>query len=101
MLRWAFQTWLAERCRNTLFQVSHTPGGYGTVMVNVWMMTVRSYSWATAQTGSQSGSSSDISGGQIGKMPTGQSSLPQRRTSATDAWTSRPEARITLVRRSG
>ena len=42
MLRWAFQVWPAARCRNTLSQLSHAPGGYGTVMVNEWMTTVRS-----------------------------------------------------------
>src|SRR5262249_39760613 len=101
MLRWAFHTWPADRCRKTLFQVSHVPGGYGTVIVNEWMTTVRSNSWAAAQMGSQSGSSSEDSGGQMGKMPTGQSPLLQRRISATEAATSRGETRITLVSRSG
>ena len=101
MFRWAFHTWLAERTRNMLSQLSHMPGGYGTDMVNEWITTVRSCSWAAAQMGSQSGSSSVIPGGQTGKTPTGQVSLPQRRISATDAGTSRTETWSTLVRRSG
>jgi len=70
-------------------------------MVKEWMMTVRSYSCAAAQTGSQSGSSRDILGGQMGKIPTGHASLPQRRISATEPPASRPETRMTLVSRSG
>ena len=42
-----------------------------------------------------------MAGGQMGKMPTGQSSRPQRRISATEAATSRAETRTTLVSRSG
>ncbi len=44
MLRWAFHTWLAERTRNMLSQLSHMPGGYGIDMVKEWITTVRSYS---------------------------------------------------------
>src|SRR3989449_7630734 len=99
MLRWALQTWLAERTRNMLSQLSHMPGGYGIDMVKEWITTVRSYSCAAAQIGSQSGSSSVIPGGQTGKTPTGQVSLPQRRISATDAGTSRPETGSTLASR--
>src|SRR6266446_5388416 len=58
------------------------------------MTTVRSWASAVAQIGSHAGSSSDISGGQIGKMPTGQASFPQRSISATEAATSRAETRI-------
>src|SRR5713101_1708118 len=101
MLRCAFHTWPAARWRKTLSQVSHMPGGYGTVIVKEWMTTVRSYTSAVAQIGSHAGSSSDISGGQIGKMPTGQASSPQRRISATEAATSRAETRMRLVKRSG
>src|SRR4029434_10168433 len=46
MLRWAFHTWLADRTRNMLSQLSHMPGGYGTDMVNEWITTVRSCSCA-------------------------------------------------------
>ena len=101
MFRWAFHTCPAARWRKTLSQVSQRPGGYGTVMVKEWMITVRSCASAAAQMGSQSGSSSDISGGQMGKIPTGHACLPQRRTSATEPRGSRPETRMTLVRRSG
>src|SRR5262250_3469573 len=64
MLRWAFQTWLAERTRNMLSQLSHMPGGYGIDIVKEWITTVRSWSCAVAQMGSQSGSSSVMPGGQ-------------------------------------
>ena len=101
MLRCAFHTWPAERWRKTLSHVSHMPGGYGTVIVKEWITTVRSCSSAAAQIGSQSGSSSDSSGGQIGKMPTGQAAWAQRRISATDPAASRAETRMTLVNRSG
>src|SRR5438094_2364531 len=101
MLRWAFHTWLAERTRNMLSQLSHMPGGYGTDIVKEWITTVRSCSWAAAQIGSQSGSSSVIPGGQTGKMPTGHLSLPQRLISATDADPARTETCSTLVGRAG
>src|SRR5712691_2709853 len=101
MLRWAFHTWPAARWRKTLSQVSHMPGGYGTVIVNEWMTTVRSWASAAAQIGSHAGSSSDSSGGQIGKMPTGHGSFPQRSISATDEAASRAETRTRLVKRSG
>ena len=101
MLRCAFHTWPAARWRNTLSHVSHMPGGYGTVIVKEWITTVRSCSCAAAQIGSQSGSSSDSSGGQIGKMPTGQAARAQRRISATDPAASRGDTRMTLVNRSG
>ena len=48
------------------------------------MTTVRSCVCAAAQMGSHSGSSSVMAGGQIGRMPTGQSSFAQRPISATD-----------------
>ena len=86
---------------NTLSHVSQAPGGYGTVIVNEWITTVRSYACAAAQMGSQSGSSSDSSGGQIGKIPTGQACVEQRPISATAASASRAETSITPVRRSG
>src|SRR5215510_3574233 len=101
MLRCAFHTCPAERCKNTLFQLSNAPGGYGTVMVNEWMTTVRSRSCAALQMGSHSGASSDSSGGQIGKIPTGHGASAQRRISATDAAASRGETSSRLVRRSG
>src|SRR6266852_855792 len=101
MLRWAFQTWLAERTRNMLSQLSHIPGGYGIDIVKEWITTVRSSSCAAAQIGSHSGASSVIPGAQTGKMPTGHVSLPQRRISATDVGTSRAETWSTLVSRSG
>src|SRR5262245_10552246 len=101
MLRCAFHTWLAARWRNMLSHVSHTPGGYGGVIVNVWMTNVRSFASAAAQIGSQSGSSSDVWGGTIGKMPTGHSSRLQRSISVTEPATSRHVTRITLVSRSG
>src|SRR5258705_4096990 len=101
MLRWAFHTWLAERTRNMLFQLSHMPGGYGTDMVNEWITTVRSCSCAAAQMGFQSGSSRLIPGGHTGKMPTGQVSLPQRRVPATAPGASTAETWSTLVSRSG
>src|SRR5262245_45224359 len=97
MLRCAFHTWPAARWRNTFSHVSQAPGGYGIVIVNEWITTVRSYSCAAAQIGSQSGSSSDISGGQIGKMPTGHGCVEQRRISATDASASRAETSMTAV----
>src|SRR3989442_5324533 len=99
MLRWAFHTWLAERTRNMLFQLSHMPGGYGTDMVNEWITTVRSCAWAAAPMGSQSGSSRVIPGGQTGKTPTSQGSLPQRRNSATEAGTSRTDTASPIVER--
>src|SRR5262245_9554684 len=101
MLRWAFQVWPAARCRKTLSQLSHAPGGYGTVMVKEWMTTVRSWSWAALQMGSHSGASRDSSGGQIGKIPTGHGASAQRRISATEAAVSRGETSNRLVRRSG
>src|SRR5262245_24862643 len=101
MLRWAFHTWPAARCRNTLSQVSQVPGGYGTVIVKEWMTTVRSLASAAAQIDSQAGSSRVSSGGQIGKMPTGHGSSAHRRISATEASASRAETSTTLVRRSG
>src|SRR4029453_14843718 len=101
MLRWAFHTWLAERTRNMLSQLSHMPGGYGTDIVNEWITTVRSCSCAAAQIGSQSGSSSVMAGGHTGKMPTGHRSFPQLRISATEPGTSRIVTCATLVSRSG
>src|SRR4029450_12769903 len=101
MLRWAFHTWLAERTRNMLSQLSHMPGGYGTDIVNEWITTVRSCSCAAAQMGSHSGSSSVIPGGQTGKMPTGHLSFPQRRISATDEEPARAETWSTRARRCG
>jgi hypothetical protein len=65
------------------------------------MTTVRSCAWAAAQIGSQSGSSSDSAGGQIGKMPTGQLSRLQRSISATEPAESRAETSTRLVSRSG
>src|SRR5262245_20070353 len=101
MFRCAFHTWPAARRRKTFSHVSHAPGGYGAVIVKEWITTVRSCVWAAAQIGSQSGSSSDSSGGQIGKMPTGHAALAHRSISATEPTTSRGETRMTLVKRSG
>src|SRR5262245_20083684 len=101
MLRWAFHTWLADRTRNMLSQLSHMPGGYGIDIVKEGMTTVKSCSCAAAQIGSHSGSSSVIPGGHTGKTPTGHRSFPQRRISATDEATSRTDTCSTLVRRSG
>src|SRR5260370_31543443 len=100
MLRCAFHTCPAARWRKTLSQVSHMPGGYGTVIVKEWITTVRSSASAAAQIGSQSGSSRERSGGQIGKMPTGQLACAQRRISATDDAASRADTRMTLVNRT-
>src|SRR4029453_9467820 len=89
MFRCAFHTWLADRTRNMLSQLSHMPGGYGTDIVNEWITTVRSCSCAAAQMGSHSGSSRVIPGGHTGKMPTGHRSFPPLRISGTEPRTPR------------